>query len=172
MNLIEELDKLQQLHRSGALSDDEFAAAKSQILGQGALAPPAASGVADRLQAIAHHNEVAALDREWEIARESYMITGKHGHRYIPTQAGSALLGVALGLFGAYWTAMAFGTWGALIGVLIIAVGVGTGLYSFSRATKYSKAEQRYQEQRAELLASGPRAQNDRSTADQWWSST
>jgi hypothetical protein len=173
MNLIEELDKLQQLHRSGALTDDEFAAAKAQVLRQGAPSPASAIGVAGHLHVITHQNELAQLDREWELARESYMVTGKHGHRYIPTQAGSVVVGVVIGLFGAFWTAMAAGITGGmaghgppgagglvslfpLFGILFIVVGVGMSIYSFTRATEYAKAEQRYLQRRAELLARRP----------------
>jgi DNA-directed RNA polymerase subunit RPC12/RpoP len=34
-------------------------------------------------------NELAALDREWEMEREHYMVTTKHGGRHIPSEAGS-----------------------------------------------------------------------------------
>ncbi len=49
--------------------------------------------------------EVAALDREWELERENYMVTTKHGGRQIPSEAGAigsgvVLLSRCLGVFG------------------------------------------------------------------------
>lgn len=39
MSLSEELDRLDELHRRGALSDTEFAAAKARVLGAGGPSP-------------------------------------------------------------------------------------------------------------------------------------
>ena len=56
MNVADELLKLQQLHQSGAINDDEFALAKAKLLsGQpevqpAAVAPPEASGVSSAAQ--------------------------------------------------------------------------------------------------------------------------
>ena len=49
MSISTELDKLDELHRRGALSDDEFARAKARVLGNAA---PAAAGAAPALGAI------------------------------------------------------------------------------------------------------------------------
>lgn len=40
MTIADELQKLQQLHQSGALNDAEFAAAKAEVLGRQAAEPP------------------------------------------------------------------------------------------------------------------------------------
>ena len=48
MSISNELDKLDELHRRGALSDDEFARAKARVLGNaatGPAAPPALSAI-------------------------------------------------------------------------------------------------------------------------------
>jgi len=48
MSISNELDKLDELHRRGALSDDEFARAKTRVLGNaatGPAAPPALSAI-------------------------------------------------------------------------------------------------------------------------------
>ena len=189
MNLADELRKLQELHLKGALTDDEFAAAKAQVLDQSRPPAPAAQGGVERhLQTIAQQNEVAQLDREWEIARESFMVTGKHGHRHLPTQAGSLVMGVVIGLFGLFWTAMAFGVTGAMaghggfpggspgglaaifpfFGILFIVVGVGMSLYSFSKATQYADAERQYRTRRAELLTRGPHTPDDEPADSNW----
>ena len=62
MNVADELQKLQQLHQSGAISDEEYAKAKANLLnsppqgGSGVPANPATIGTAN--QAMGH---VAAL---------------------------------------------------------------------------------------------------------------
>jgi len=43
MNLTDELQKLQQLHQSGAISDDEFALAKAKLLNGSTVAQPGAA---------------------------------------------------------------------------------------------------------------------------------
>ena len=40
-----------------------------------------------------------------------------------------------------------------LFGLLLIALGVGTGINSFSKAGGYRQAHERYQQRRAQLLA-------------------
>jgi len=48
MSISNELDKLDELHRRGALSDDEFARAKARVLGNavpGASPPPALGAI-------------------------------------------------------------------------------------------------------------------------------
>lgn len=185
MRLIDELDKLSKLHASGALTDDEFAAAKAKVIEGHAAGQPASTGIEDQLLVIAQQNEVAELDREWEIARKSYMVPGKYGHRHIPSQVGSVVVGVVIGLFGVFWTVFAFGITGAmashgnaggpfalvsffpLFGILFTVVGVGMCIYSFGRATDYAKAEREYRERRAKLVANRPNPPHD-STGIKW----
>ena len=107
-------------------------------------------------------NAVARLDREWQLARERYMIAGQYGNRYIPSRGVSVLMGVVVTGFGIFWIAMAMsitsnmpGIGGAFpcFGVIFILFGVGMSIYSFSKATQYEEEYQRYQQRRAELLA-------------------
>jgi hypothetical protein len=169
MSLTDELEKLQKLHQSGALSSQEFAAAKAKLIGAEGQLPLPTTDVERQLHAITHQNEVAELDREWEISRESYMVTGKFGHRYIPSQAGSAFAGVLVALFGTLWTVFAFGMTrivastptplGGMIGlfplfgILFVVAGVGMSIYSFVKASEYANAERQYRRRRAELLS-------------------
>jgi len=166
MNLADELLKLRDLHAKGALTDDEFAAAKAQVLAQERPAPEDSStGAVERhLQTIALQNDIAQLDREWELARHTYMVTGRHGRRSIPSQGGSLVAGVVIALFGIFRTTVAFvitsqSPFGPiaqvfpLFGILFIVLGVGTSIHSFAKAGQYAEAERRYRERRSELLA-------------------
>jgi hypothetical protein len=75
MNLADELRKLEELHRSGALTDEEFAAAKARVLaGEPAGTGPAGEGVMrEQLDELRLQNEVDRLDREWQMERERYV---------------------------------------------------------------------------------------------------
>jgi Short C-terminal domain len=164
MNIADELQKLQELHRTGALTDEEFATAKAAVLAAkttGADAPLNETA-REQLEEMKLENTVARLDREWQLARERYMIAGQYGNRYIPSRGVSVLMGVVVTGFGIFWIAMAMsitsnmpGIGGAFpcFGVIFILFGVGMSIYSFSKATQYEEEYQRYQQRRAELLA-------------------
>jgi hypothetical protein len=165
MNLADELERLDQLRRSGALTDDEFERAKTLLL-QGT--PPAADPdlgdhLADQLAEVKAQNELARIDREWEIEREQYMIVGRYGRRHVPTTGMGIATAVIGGGFGIFWTIMAFsiasgpvpgpaggiGSIFPLFGVVFIAVAVGWGIYCMNRAQKYEEAYQAYRARRA-----------------------
>ena len=163
MNIADELRKLQELRCDGALTDAEFAAAKAAVLANNTESSDHAdsSAFGSHLEEIKRQNEVARVDREWELERENYMITGKHGHRFLPQRGMSVIGGVFIVGFGIFWTAMAASAGGGvggvfvlfpLFGVLFILMGVGMSIYSYSKATQYEQAYQRYQHRRARLM--------------------
>ena len=71
MSIADELQKLQQLHHSGAISDDEFAAAKARLLsGAAAIRPPP-------LEAIVVSPEVQEREtRQWAFALHLSLLAG------------------------------------------------------------------------------------------------
>jgi hypothetical protein len=111
MGIADELAKLEELRRQGALSESEFAKAKAAVLGGAQTAlPPESLGrhLSDELAEVKYQNEIARIDREWEMERVQYLITNRYGRSQVPTQGlgvGVALVG---GIFGALWTAFAF----------------------------------------------------------------
>ncbi len=140
MNVADELKKLQELHQSGALSDEEFAAGMDAVFAGGATA-----------------NEIECLDREWQLERERYTVTGKLGKRYFPSRAMSFLYGLANVGFGIVWITYGAST-GApfhflLLGVLAILGGFAVSAYLFSRAIAHERAFERYQRRRAMVFA-------------------
>jgi hypothetical protein len=161
MSLAEELRKLRELHFSGALTDDEYSAAKAAVLDkyQGKEAPrsevdPSMQAQLDDLRI---QGEMAQLDRDWESERQQYMITGKHGNRHVPSQAGSLIIGLVVAGFGIFWTASAasMGAPGIFpcFGVFFILFGIGVSIYNYQKATRYNEALQRYEQRRATLRA-------------------
>lgn len=125
--------------------------------------------LSERLDDLSSHNEVAALDREWEFERENYLIRDKQGHRHVPTEGGSIVGGFAVAGFGAIWTVMAIAITSSapdfapfsiakfvfpLFGLVFIGVGIAGSIASKGKAEQYRRAETRYKRKRSELLRS------------------
>jgi hypothetical protein len=163
MALADELRKLQELHDSGSLTDAEFAAAKAKVLAQPSGGPAGASDedVQQQLEEIKVQTALTRLDQQWALERESYMIMGRYGYRRLPSKGLSVFGGIAVTIFGIFWTVMALNIRGGfggpvgffpLFGVLFILVGIGVSIYSFNKASQYEEALARYRRRRAELL--------------------
>lgn len=162
MSIADEFRKLQELHRSGALTDDEFAQAKARVLA-GQQADANAEVVREQLAQMQRQQALDRLDRDWELERERYMVTSRYGNRYPPSKAGSIIMGVAAIGFGAIWMFMAAGVGGGiggvggffpLFGVVFVLFGLAVTAYSFIRASQYDQAYRRYRHRRA-MLQSG-----------------
>lgn len=172
MSLVAELEKLEQLHRQGALTDAEYAQAKAKLLDE---SPPEEAGaVGEHLKAqlaeVRQQNDVTQLDREWEMERQSYLVSNRYGRQMVPTTAmgfGTAVVGGGIGLL---WLVMAttmmsdmpsdgaFGTMQyifPIFGLFFIAVAVAWGVNCYNKAQRYEQASQRYQQRRAELARKG-----------------
>ena len=158
MGIGDQLQKLDDLRRRGALSEEEFLIAKQKL-----LAEPAEGVEDDRFAELKAQNDVLQLDRAWELERENYMMTGRYGHRYIPGKSSSVLGGIFLAGFGVLWTIVTFSmaSGGApgliglvfpMFGVVFVLFGVVMSLTSFSKATQYEQAFENYQRRRQELL--------------------
>ena len=161
MSLVDELQKLSDMHRSGVLTDDEFARAKARFLSPDTTEEthsPDAFATDHHLRQIRAQNEVARLDREWELERENYLWADRNGSRQIPSVGTSLAMMVVSVLFGVFWIAMVSSTNGppimAAAGVLIIVVGLGVGISILGKASAYQQAEAAYQIRRQKLLAS------------------
>jgi hypothetical protein len=165
LGIADELAKLEQLRQSGALTDDEFARAKEAVLrGEGSPGEPVNQHVAEQLAEVRYQNELARIDREWEIEREKYMVAGKYGRRYIPTKGMSLFMAVAGAVGGLIWTIFATSITGSApdegpfalarllfpaFGVLFICAAVGLGIYRYSKAVAYEQAQDAYRARRA-----------------------
>ena len=119
------------------------------------------------------HNELATIDREWRLERENYKVSGKDGHRAIPSKGESVVGGVVITVFGCFWTAMAFGVTSAasvfgtsfgpppivrvgfpLFGILFVVGGIFKAAQTYSKATDYEAAEKRYRRRRQQASES------------------
>lgn len=170
MSLADELTKLEDLRRAGALTESEFARAKAAVLAGGSA--PARDAVADNMAAllaeVRYQNELERIDREWAQEREKYMAIDRYGRRFIPNSTQSLGGAIFVGVFGLLWTVMAFGiTSGApsfgpfaiaqvvfpLFGVAFTAFGVVLGVRGAKKAEEYKLAHAAYLRRRAAVKA-------------------
>lgn len=157
MSVSEELKELDELRRSGVLTSEEFELAKRKVLGESKVVVNS-----DHLEEIKAQNEVAQLDREWELERENYMVEGRYGQRQIPGKISSVFGGILIVGFGIFWTAMAasmsspFGRGGfdlfPLFGVLFVISGFVMCVRAFLKADQYAEAQEQYRQRRNELI--------------------
>ena len=110
-------------------------------------------GLVQRVDLIARQNEVAELDRNWQIERESFMISTKRGQRLPdePSGIGAAFAAV----FGVFWTLIAFVAFPpmALFGIFFVIAAIFNGIKIQEKATAYKKAEENYRRRRAVLTS-------------------
>jgi len=159
-NLAEQLRQISELHASGSLNDAEFGAAKARLLGEST--PPQNTLTA----LLALQNEVASLDRQWQIEREKYKVNGRYNSS-IPKPGDGAKSGVGIVIFGGIWTAVAtFIAIGATsagapaifwvlpaFGVFVIFAGLSQSGEITRKADDYKQAEAVYKAKRAQLDA-------------------
>jgi hypothetical protein len=112
--------------------------------------------MAGNLRVIELQNDLERLYREWEIERESFMVTGKNGHRSLPSQTGSVVGGVIAVVFGIFWTGGA-ASMGApfpfpLFGLVFIGVAIYGMVYGTAKASGYQDAEIDFNRRKRELI--------------------
>ena len=170
MGIADELQKLEQLRRSGTLTDAEFVQAKAVLLTN----PPVPTNVQigsileDQLAEVRYHNELARIDREWEIQRRQFQMVGRYGRVYTPTFGLGLATAVGGGFFGAFWTVMAFAITSVFpddrpfgiiklifpfFGIIFTATAIGLGLYNCVRAQLYKEAFRAYQEKHRQTVS-------------------
>jgi hypothetical protein len=110
--------------------------------------------IENRLANIEIQNDIARIDREWEQEREGYYIRGKHGHRHLPSKAGSVAMAIVVTGFGVFWTAMASraGAPFALFGIIFIGAAIASGVWGFTKATQYEAGRRAYEQRRLSAL--------------------
>ncbi len=165
MSLVDEIQKLEDLHRRGALTDEEFTRAKAALLA-GPAAPagePLGQHLSDQLAEVRYQNDLAQIDREWQIERQKYLLSDRYGRWQVPTAGMGIGIAIGGGLFGAFWTVMAIAITGSapdfapfavakivfpLFGLLFIGAAIGFGIYCYRRAQQYESAFAAYQARR------------------------
>jgi hypothetical protein len=155
--------RLHNLHRSGALTDEEYAAAKTAVGKDCASADAAADqpqpGYSEES---ALPDAVVSLDQAWALERESYMVADKNGHLFLPGRwegVAGCVISISMGGWIAAGATSMPNSWAfdplpaPVFHVLIILFGVGLGIHHFRKACQYEAAYQAYDIRRAQLLA-------------------
>lgn len=111
--------------------------------------------MAENLKVIELQNDLERLDREWSSHRESFMVTGKDGHRSLPTHGGSVIGGVIGVAFGIFWIGMAASI-GApapmvIFGVVFVGFIIFKSISGTAKAGEHQSAESDYQSRRDRL---------------------
>lgn len=112
--------------------------------------------MAGNLKVIELQNELESLDREWADHRETYYVSGKHGHRSPPSRAGAIIGAVIVVPFLIFWISTAssmgapavFPIFGLVMGGFIIYQLFST----FQKAEGMDSAQAEHQAQRDRLL--------------------
>lgn len=110
MGIADELQKLSDLLTQGVLTKEEFTQAKARLLANPTGAPTVEVGsfFEEQLAEVRHQNELARIDREWEIERRRYQIVGRNGRTFTPTIGTGLATAFVGGFFGLFWTAVAY----------------------------------------------------------------
>ncbi len=169
MGITDELQKLVQLRTSGTLTDAEFAQAKAVLLSnpQASASTDESTFLTEQLLVLRRQNELAQIDREWEIERRQFQMLGRYGRTFTPTIGMGIATAIVGGIFGIFWTVFAFTITNAsdkfsiepdgfaivrtifpILGVLVTCLSIGRGIYCCVLAHGYNEAYRAYQAKR------------------------
>ena len=168
-SIADELKKLQELLDSGALSAEEFARAKQALLDGDARRGPTA-GNDRQIAELQLQNELLRIEQEWQNEREHHKVSyGKYSAPTQPNAFGTVMSlfgGVFAVGFGIFWMAqtskMGAPDFFPLIGLVVIAIGIGLPIYHFIKYASYKSAYDEYQRRRYEVLAKMERNKRDK----------
>ncbi|EMI15535.1 putative membrane protein [Rhodopirellula maiorica SM1] len=117
--------------------------------------------LSEQVSRLTANQEIADLDRRWEMQRNEFMITGKNGRTHLPTEGTAMVGGIVAVVFGGFWTVMAFAITSRspfgmakifpLFGLVFIAVGIFSAIHASSKASEYKQAKRRYEAERTRL---------------------
>jgi hypothetical protein len=170
MSLADDLAKLDELRRSGALNEAEFQEAAAGLFSRelGSAAPTQIDGTPRQPDDANYQIELARIDREWQRDERYYMVRTGMDRRQVPTTTMAFYLVVIGGGIGVAWVIItltilrsmaAIGPLALmrvvfpLIGVVYTIVVVGYGLYCYRRARLYQERYREYQARRQKLKA-------------------
>ena len=112
--------------------------------------------MAGNLRVIELQNDLERLDREWEGRKERFMMTGKHGRRYLPSRGGSIAVGSVMIILAIFWiiATVSKGSPGvfSLFGVLFLGFAIYTIIGGCSKAAAYGLARDEFHQHRDSLI--------------------
>jgi DNA-directed RNA polymerase subunit RPC12/RpoP len=104
-----------------------------------------------QVQRLTLQNDLTALDQSWERERERHLTYSKRGRPTEPSIAGAIFGGGLATLAGFFF--MSQGGPGAMVGLVVIVLGIGFGFWNAKSAVEFDDARNRYRSQRDRLLS-------------------
>ena len=109
---------------------------------------------------VALEEELNALDRQWDVERDRYLLTSEFGGKRIPSKrrglvAAAILVGLAVILFllfGALQPTRATEV-GPYVSGFVLLAGLGLGWFQYSKGVDYERAHAAYQVRRDAVIA-------------------
>jgi len=113
--------------------------------------------IAGNLKVITKQNELEQLDREWTMAQESLMVSGRNGGRETPSTAGGIVGIIIAVVFGGGWTILVVKigapVFMVLFGLVVIMFGIFAGLNALTKAGELGNKRAEYESRRQQLIA-------------------
>ena len=165
MNILEELERLQELYRNGTLTEEEFRQAKAAILGKAAEGQPTENtqAVHQQSEEVQKQNAILKIDKDWleECTQHIYdygKVREPQEWHWRFTLAFGIIFGICMFVLAVSvggWTAEGVGV-GGVLALIVIAIFAGCSAWYYSKYDRYKKAYAAYQERRAAALKKTP----------------
>ena len=146
-----------KIHRSGG---GTFSEAIEQL-------NESTENLAQQVEKLTQQNELASLDRKWELERQSFLLQSKDGQQHLPSENMAWVAAIPVVIFGGIWTVFAFsitqrapnvGPFAVakvvfpLFGLVFIGFGVFAAMRAHQKVKDYRRAERDYRRQRDALM--------------------
>ena len=165
MNIVEELERLQEMYRNGTLTEEEFRQAKAAILAKAAEGQSTENtqAVHQQSEELQKQNAILKIDKDWLEERTQHI--SDYGQVREPQEwhwKVALVFGIIFGtcmfvvaICAAGWTAEGVGV-GGVLALIFIAIFAGGSAWYYSKYDRYKKACAAYQERRAAALKETP----------------
>lgn len=172
MSISNEIQSLDDLRRSGALTQEEFELAKQRV-----LRSPSSDEATFQAKVIRIQYELLQLDLEWENDSKKNVTLSHYGQKYTPSYMHAAVGGVLTIGAGCLWTIVAFifaqqnssNPLFELLPILGILIIIGGAYMSFKGVTNtvyLLDVQERYLQRRLELLNRLPKPKSSEVPAE------
>jgi hypothetical protein len=158
MDLIEELQKLQQMRQSKLLTELEFTQVKAALLSKHSQ-----QKTSEQLEIARQQTALSQLELNWQLAQEDYRVTGRYGTRYIPKKSDAILIGLMPTIGGLVILYVCLSptsnldpsnpmrTFGPIASLAMIAYSLWKAREYYGIARAYAEARANYNAQRARI---------------------
>jgi hypothetical protein len=157
MGIGDELQHIQDLHEQGALTEQEFSDAKSRAIG-GTLMRQA-DDIADLQRRQSTSSWLEQIDRDWNAELQEYLVRGRGGTQIVPTKSmavrntlPNGIVGITLLVVAAFFHGISILF--PILGLSNLMIGIGLGMWIWSKAQRYDNAFASYLHRRNALTDS------------------